>query len=35
MVGNAPHDALLAEYSAFNGLMPVIASVRSATETTE
>jgi hypothetical protein len=35
MAGNAPHDALLAEYVPFDGLMPVIASVLLGTETTE
>lgn len=35
MAGNAPQFALLAEYVAFDGLMPVMASVRPTVETTE
>ena len=34
MAGNVPQFALLAEYVAFAGLMPVMANVRSAAETT-
>jgi len=35
MAGNAPQFGLLAEYVAFDGLMPTIASVRPTVETTE